>query len=247
MVFLMFFPMFFSVMILTLLFIRQYCWTRHTSLILRYVGSVVCGWLIVSVSASTVHAQQVPATAPTDTSLKAIPRVQIPQPLLTDTPLDSLEEEQRKKRIDFKGDDSLRILLETRNDVARPEPYVTLLVITEGGGLTFYWRTKSGKEKMIGAKLKPEEWKGIRKVLDINKFNSFEPETEVAISVFKQAISVQKGKRRHTVRFAIEPTEVDEDEINKSILEQLGPEGAAHMRLIKAVRAVNARFRWSGQ
>ena len=58
------------------------------------------------------------------------------------------------KRIPSKA---LRIFLETRNVVARPEGYETLLTIEENGAMTFEWHTVSGKRKSVTAQLKPKE------------------------------------------------------------------------------------------
>lgn len=148
------------------------------------------------------------------------------------------------KYMQMPNDDTLRIFIETRNEVARPEPYVTLLKISDGGAMVFSRQSLSQPEKIITAQLKPNEWKAIKQALDVKKFQAFKPESQIMVAIYRQSITVSKGTQRNTIRYQIDPSETDIAEIEQSIKEQLGTEGAPFWKLIQPLRAVNARFRW---
>jgi hypothetical protein len=166
-------------------------------------------------------------------------RKQISQP--AGGPSDSLN---RFKYMKMPTDDTLRIFIETRNEVAKPEPYVTMLKITEGGAMTFSRQSLSLPEKVITAQLKPNEWKALRQALDVKKFQAFKPASQIAIAIYKQSITVTKGNARNTIRFQMDPSETDITELENSIKEQIGENGKPLWKFIQLVRAVNARFRW---
>lgn len=143
---------------------------------------------------------------------------------------------------------SLRIFLETRNVVARPEGYETLLTIDSGGAMTFEWHTVSGKRKTLTAQLKPKEWKDLEKLLDAKKFLESKPASVVGYADWMQSIAIEKGGKERTLRMMIDYRKKTAEASEKFIQEQLGEEITnAHWKFITAVRIINERFKWQGQ
>lgn len=149
------------------------------------------------------------------------------------------------KRIPSKA---LRIFLETRNVIARPEGYETLLTIDEGGAMTFEWHTVSGKRKTVNTQLKPKEWKDLLKTLDTQKFMEAQPYSTIGYADWMQSISVEKDEKEKTLRMMIDYKKRTPEAINKVIQDQLGESLTRDIwQFIASVRAINDRFRWSGQ
>jgi hypothetical protein len=149
------------------------------------------------------------------------------------------------KRIPSKA---LRIFLETRNVVARPEGYETLLTIEENGAMTFEWHTVSGKRKSVTAQLKPKELKDLLKTLDAKKFMEGQPYSTVGYADWMQSLSIEKDEKEKTLRMMIDYKKRTPEAVNKVIQDQLGePLTKDIWAFIAAVRALNDRFKWSGQ
>jgi hypothetical protein len=149
------------------------------------------------------------------------------------------------KRVPSKA---LRIFLETRNVVARPEGYETLLTIEQDGAMTFEWHTVSGKRKSVTAQLKPKELKELLKTLDAKKFMEGQPYSTVGYADWMQSISIEKDEKEKTLRMMIDYRKRTPEAINKVIQDQLGEVLTKDIwNFIASVRVINDRFKWSGQ
>lgn len=143
---------------------------------------------------------------------------------------------------------TLKIFLETRNVVARPEGYETLLTIDDGGAMTFEWHTVSGKRKTMTAQLKPKEWKDLMKTLDVKKFMEAQPESIVGYADWMQSLAIEKDEKERTLRMMIDYRKRTPEATEKVIKEQLGAQVTKdHWAFIAAVRTINDRFKWAGQ
>jgi hypothetical protein len=205
--------------------------TRFFALCRAFIVGIafLCGIVITSVAQTQTTTPQTTTTTITlTTSATAAPKTVKPP-----------------KRIPSKA---LRIFLETRNVVARPEGYETLLTIEDGGAMTFEWHTVSGKRKTVNTQLKPKEWKDLLKTLDTQKFMEAQPYSTVGYADWMQSISVEKDEKEKTLRMMIDYKKRTPEAVNKVIQDQLGESLTKDIwQFVAAVRAINDRFRWSGQ
>ena len=142
----------------------------------------------------------------------------------------------------------LKIFLETRNTIARPEGYETLLTISEGGAMTFEWHTVSNKRKTLTAQLTAKEWKALRSTLNEKKFFEAELASRVGYADWMQSLAIEKDGKERTIRMMIDYRKRTPEAMLKNIQEQLGEQATKDLwQFIMAVRAANDRFKWSGQ
>jgi hypothetical protein len=152
------------------------------------------------------------------------------------------EAKTEAKRV--KPDDSLRLYIETRNEAARPDPYVTMLTVTKGSGaMKFQWKTKSGREKTLYAKLTRAETRQLFAALNVKKLSQLQPDSDPAVALFKQAVIVTHKDLQASFRYMIDPLEIDPELVDKSIKQQLGKNYDPHWKFIQYIRAINARFK----
>jgi hypothetical protein len=143
---------------------------------------------------------------------------------------------------------TLKIFFESRNVVARPEGYETLLTIEDGGAMTFEWHTVSGKRKTLTAQLKPKEWKNLLKTLDVKKFMEAQPESVVGYADWMQSLAIEKDEKERTLRMMVDYRKRTPEAVDRVIQEQLGTAVTKDLwAFISAVRTLNDRFKWSGQ
>jgi hypothetical protein len=139
----------------------------------------------------------------------------------------------------------LRIFLETRNVIARPEGYETLLTIEEDGAMTFQWHTVSGRSNTITAQLKPEELKALNKVFNEEKFFAAQPATNVMYADWIQYLTVEKNEKAKNFRMMVDYKKRTKQAIDEAIKTHLG---AAMVNetwaFIAVVRTINDRFRF---
>jgi hypothetical protein len=139
----------------------------------------------------------------------------------------------------------LRIFLETRNVVARPEGYETLLTIEENGSMTFQWHTVSGRSNNMTAQLKPTELAALKKVLDFEKLYAAQPTTNVMYADWMQYLTVEKDEKSKSIRMMIEYRKKTKEAIDENIKQQLGNVVVKEAwTFIEVVRALNNRFRF---
>jgi hypothetical protein len=139
----------------------------------------------------------------------------------------------------------LRIFLETRNVVARPEGYETLLTIEEDGSMNFQWHTVSGRSKTISAQLKPTELVTLKKLLDFDKLYAMQPTTNVMYADWMQYLTVEKDEKSKSIRMMIEYRKKTKEAIDENIKQQLGDAVVKEIwKFIDVVRALNNRFRF---
>lgn len=143
---------------------------------------------------------------------------------------------------------ALKIFLETRNVIARPEGYETLLTIEEGGAMTFEWHTVSNKRKTLTGQLTPKEWKALLKTLRPQKFFEAQPTSMIGYADWMQSIAIEKDGKERTLRMMIDYRKRTPEAADRSIQDQLGEKVTKDLwEFIAAVRAINNRFRWAGQ
>ncbi|MCS6807632.1 MAG: hypothetical protein RML40_02975 [Bacteroidota bacterium] len=141
---------------------------------------------------------------------------------------------------------ALRIFLESRHGVARPEPYESLLTIEEDGRMKFEFHTAvSNRRDSIRAKLKPHERAILLRSLDIKKFFAAEPEQKIVYADVMQMLTVEKDRKSKTIRFMIDIRKPSEEAVEQHIQQQLGPKATKDIWLfVQIVRALNKRFRF---
>jgi hypothetical protein len=139
----------------------------------------------------------------------------------------------------------LRIFLETRNVVARPEGYETLLTIEEDGSMNFQWHTVSGRSNTMNAQLKPTELVTLKKLLDFDKLYAMQPTTNVMYADWMQYLTVEKDEKSKSIRMMIEYRKKTKEAIDENIKQQLGDVVVKEIwKFIDVVRALNNRFRF---
>ncbi len=201
-----------------------------------FLSRIAATMLSCAIFSNAAHSQ-------TPDSLKSAPAPQAVSTTLTTSASVSTPAAPKSKY-----SQALKIFLETRNTIARPEGYETLLTISDGGAMTFEWHTVSGKRKTLTAQLTAKEWKALRSTLNEKKFFEAELASRVGYADWMQSLAIEKDGKERTIRMMIDYRKRTPEAIIKYIQEQLGEQATKDLwQFITAVRAANDRFKWSGQ
>lgn len=153
--------------------------------------------------------------------------------------------QKAKETVKAKPSKALRIFFESRNVVARPEGYETLLTIEETGAVHFAFHTVSGRRDSILAKLKPSELQALKKALNFPKMLVVEPSQRLVYADWMQSLTVEKDEKSKNIRFMVDIQKRTKENVEKHIKEQFGEEMAREVwEFVKLVRAINDRFRF---
>jgi hypothetical protein len=140
---------------------------------------------------------------------------------------------------------ALRIFLESRNVIARPEGYETLLTIEEDGQMRFEFHTVSGRRDSIITKLKPRELQTLKKALNFPKFLESQPVQRLVYADWMQSLTVEKDGKSKNIRFMVDVQKKTPENIDKHIQEQFGEAMTRDVwQFVQLIRAINARFRF---
>jgi len=150
-----------------------------------------------------------------------------------------------KETVKAKPSKALRVFFESRNVVARPEGYETLLTIEETGAIHFAFHTVSGRRDSILAQLKPKELQALRKALNFPKMLAVEPAQRLVYADWMQSLTVEKDEKSKTIRFMVDIQKKTKENVEKHIQEQFGKEMTREVwEFVKLVRSINDRFRF---
>jgi hypothetical protein len=140
---------------------------------------------------------------------------------------------------------ALRIFFESRNVIARPEGYETLLTIEEDGQMRFELHTVSGRRDSIITKLKPRELQALKKALNFPKFFESQPVQRLVYADWMQSLTVEKDGKSKNIRFMVDVQKKTPENIDKHIQEQFGEAMTRNVwQFVQLIRAINARFRF---
>lgn len=187
--------------------------------------------LLVLTAQASIFAQETPATTATS-------RVLIGSSTTSAT--------QKVKEIaKAKPSKALRIFLESRNVIARPEGYETLLTIHETGAVHFEFHTVSGRRDSLFAQLKPSELRALKKALNFPKLLDVEPAQRLVYADWMQSLTVEKDEKSKNIRFMVDIQKKTKENVEKYIKEQFGEEMTQVVwQLVQIVRSINDRFRF---
>ena len=150
-----------------------------------------------------------------------------------------------KETVKAKPSKALRVFFESRNVVARPEGYETLLTIEENGAVHFAFHTVSGRRDSILTQLKPKELQALRKALNLPKMLAVEPAQRLVYADWMQSLTVEKDEKSKTIRFMVDIQKKTKENVEKHIQEQFGKEMTREVwEFVRLVRSINDRFRF---
>ncbi len=140
---------------------------------------------------------------------------------------------------------ALRIFFESRNILARPEGYETLLTIEENGAVSFQFHTVSGRRDSILTKLKPKELQVLKKVLDFPKLLASEPAQRLVYADWMQSLTIEKDEKSKNIRFMVDVQKKTKENMDNYIKEQFGEEMTRNVwQFLQVIRTINDRFRF---